>query len=270
MIKLTKISILALLFLFPFSVMGAGINSNTYLMLHFNGNDGDTSTTDSGLGANCPHTITLNGTAQLDNTSPKFGSTDLMLDGDSDSATSGDSADWDILGSNAETNVYTLEGHFWFGDHAGVEMLICHLEDDENYWALRHVDGAGLRFFLISNNAFVLDTGSGGEITETANYHYVAVVIIGNGTTKTVGLYVDVDNDGTAEQVAYTQDDSIDSFTGNLEIGYQSTQEYYFYGHADEVRLYEGNPHGANPDAGLSDSIVVPAAEYSEEKGQVI
>ncbi len=63
------------------------------LLLHLNGANGATSTVDS---SEHGHAITFVGTAQLDTAEKKFGTSSLLVDGDSDCLKIADSPLWDI------------------------------------------------------------------------------------------------------------------------------------------------------------------------------
>lgn len=76
----------------PVSASG-GIDENTILMLHFNGTNGQTTTTDSSQYA---RTVTRAGNAQLSTAQVKFGSASSLYDGTGDYWTVPDDPDWDF------------------------------------------------------------------------------------------------------------------------------------------------------------------------------
>lgn len=213
--------------------------SDTKLLLHCDGIDGSPTFTD----ATGNHTVTRYGTAQIDTAYKKWGTGSGLFDGNSDYLGIPNSSDWDI-----STN-FTVELQARHTDHAGTEEYILHYENATNNWVLYHVHGSGIRFFIYSNEAIIVDTGSGGEITDT-NWHHVAMCKVGNE----YGVY----KDGT--QVAHTSDASMDTFTGLLRIGVASAN--FFDGHMDEIRIVHANPFGAAPNAGLTDTITVPTGSY--------
>jgi len=121
-----------------------GSGANTKLLLHLNGTDGATTTTDSSLSA---HSFTFTGDAQLDTAVVKFGSAALLLDGTGDYISTGDSTDWDIL----NTTNFTID--FW-AKHANStpadsETYLAQFEDNSNRWRLDNNAGT-IQFIFTS------------------------------------------------------------------------------------------------------------------------
>jgi len=209
----------------------SGINSNTKLMLHFNGADEATSTTDA---SDSNHTINFNGTAQLDTAIKKWGTASLLLDGDSDYIDIDDSSDFDVA-ANA-TEEWVIEVQAAFTDHAGDEMIISHRADANNKWEFYHSHGVGTFFIVRLASDTKLAITSGGEITDT-NMHHLAAIKYNN----TVGVYVDGTQTGYAEFSGYG------TVTGSLYIGATETPAAYFQGNIDEVRIHQADYFSALP-----------------------
>lgn len=190
--------------------------------------------------------FTFNNDAEISTTN-KFGKNSLYFDGTGDSVTTPDHADWDALN---QSNV-TIDLWVKHTDHAGTEYYISQYEDINNYWAFRHVGGIGLQGLFISGGLSQI-TLSGGEISDT-NWHHVALIRAGS----IYGLYLD----GT--QVAYDSDATTDTFAGSLYIGISGGGTSAFDGYMDEIRIYYGNPYGATPVVGLSDTITIPTNEHA-------
>lgn len=220
------------------------------LLLHLDGTDGATSTTDS---SDSGHAITFVGTAQLDTTAKKWGTASLELDGDSDSITALDSADWDIVGSL--TDSWTID--FWVkhDDHVGSECYMAQRADGDNYWFIRHNHGDGLDF-VVNKTTYIAQTTRAGEITDT-NWHHIAVCKI----AAKIGIYKDGD------QVGYSALSDVTTLAAILQIGVQGTA-WYMDGHIDEVRITKGNPFGAVPQTDFSDTITTPTAAYADKYAQ--
>ena len=101
MIKKFFTSLTLALFL-SVQLLYAACDSNTVLMLHFDGADGSQTAIDSSISA---HTMTASDNAQLDTSQKKFGSASAYFDGTQDKFSSVDSADWDY-----GTGDFTIEG----------------------------------------------------------------------------------------------------------------------------------------------------------------
>jgi len=239
----------------------AGLDSNTKLLLHCNGTNGSQSFPDV---SDSEHTVTAEGTAQVDTSEKKFGTGSCFFDGNSDYLTIPDSSDWDVISSN--TKDYTIDLWVKHDDHDGYEHYITQRPESNVWWTLRHVGGSGLNFkaYDINGIKVVLDTGYGGEITDT-NWHHVAVVIKGETTTKSIGIYLD------GVQVVYTQDSDTLNLSAHLVIGANAVVggaiDSYFDGYMDEIRFQNSNYFNASPNSGKTDTITVPTNEYSKSTG---
>ncbi|MFC1808844.1 LamG-like jellyroll fold domain-containing protein [Candidatus Omnitrophota bacterium] len=172
----------------------------------------------------------------------------FLFNGSSDKIEFADSADWDVVGSDADN--WTIDLQVKHSDHAGNECYICQHEDANNYWTLQHVHATGLQF-IVQSGGGALITCSGGEITDI-NWHHVAMCKVADE----YGIYLD----GT--QVAYVQEagDS-DTFSGSLFIAAFSGSNW-FAGHMDEIRIQASNYFNAAPNATPDDTIEVPTAAY--------
>lgn len=223
-------------------------DSNTVLLLQFNGNEA--------IGSGTTHDVTVANTglvvAQEVNAAAFEQS--YQYDGSSDYCTVPDHADWDVAGSTSQD--YTLDMWVKHDDHAGTETYICQYEDSNNYWVLEHVHGTGLQFRVVSGGSTVV-TLSGGEITDT-NWTHIALckVTSGGGSTVEYGLY----KSGT--QTAYVSDTSTDTFAGTLRLGALAPSNY-FDGYLDEIRVQKSNWFNASPNATPDDTITVETTPYS-------
>jgi len=221
----------------------------TKLLLHFEGSDGTTSTEDD---SSYQNVISFQGTAQIDTAQYKWGSSSILFDGDSDYIRVADSSNWDICASTSED--WTVD--FWVkhADHSGTEFYIGHGYGGnfDNVWAIMHVDGSGIRFRVTDGGGEVINTGYGGEITDT-DWHHVALCKVGT----LYAIYVD------GSQVNYTDDSSTKSTSGYLNIG--SLGAFYLNGHMDEVRIIKSNIFGASPVVGLTDTITVPTSAHNTD-----
>lgn len=225
-----------------------GLDANTKLLLHCDGADESVIIPDSSI-TNPKGNATVVGTAQLDTAQKKWGTASLLLDGNSDRLTYADSADWDIVGSN--TDNWTIDFQAKFTDHVGAEYLMGQFEDGSNAWYFLHSHGNGL-LFAAEAGGVIINTGYGGEITDT-NWHHIALIKVADE----YAIYLD------GVQGNYTQDASTDTFASLLYIGSTSTGGW-FDGHMDEIRIQKSNYFNATPVVGLTDTITVPTGAYSE------
>ena len=216
-------------------------------MLHLNGADGATSTTDV---SNSAHAVTFNGTAQLDTAIKKFGSASLLLDGDSDSISMLDSTDWDIFATTTES--WTVD--MWiYPTGGGDQQIIGQFEDSSNEWGfIVRTGGVGLDLRVeVANSVVILVQASFSDISDT--WSHVCFV-------KIADKYASYLN-GT--QVAYTTDTTLKTYSSPLVMGRKHGFGDYYAGGIDEARVQNSNYFLAAPNVGLTDTITVPTSEYS-------
>ena len=232
----------------------ARLNSNCKLLLHLDGTDGSTTFTDSSASG---HSFTAVGTAQLDTADYKWGTASLLLDGDSDSIYSADSADWDIF---AQTN-FTVD--LWFKQTA--------IDVNRYFFTQSETNDDRWFFYIRSTNDFYLVVNSGGisiitclstgiTCTDTTSWHHVALIKVGTD----YGIYLD----GT--QIAYTSDADSDTYAASLYIGERSNGAMWFPGWMYEICISHDNYFGAVPNVGKTDTIVVPKRQYSNMRQRII
>jgi len=227
---------------------GMTFSSNVKLVLHFDGSDGATSTTDS---SQSEHILSNFGTVQLDTEFKKWGTTASLHDGDSDYWTIPDSTDWDCFAN--DTDDWTIHFQLRCADHVGNEALLYHWENNDNRWGFSHVHGSGLTLFMKSGGAEVINI-SGGEIDDT-NWHHISICKVGSD----IGIYKD------GIQVVYK--DFIgegDTFTGTFRIGARNG-DYHFYGSIDELVIVKSNIFSAAPNNTPDDTITEPTGAYAPD-----
>jgi hypothetical protein len=217
------------------------------VLLHFNGTDGATSTTDSGPNALTP--ITFNGTAQLDNAQVKFGSTSLLLDGNSDYLNIGDNADLKIN----TTDDFTIE--CWARFNAlGSNVIV-------NKGGINGVSWPNYTFGMNpSNQAYFFVYQNGGtnvNVTSSALstgqwYHLAGTWDAATGTCE---LYVDGVSQGTSTNGALVP---YSTNTNDFNIGHQpSGVGDYFDGWIDDLRVTFGVRR-------YTTNFTPPAAEFED------
>lgn len=224
-----------------------GIDENTKLMLHCNGIDGSDIFIDSSLN---PHTVTANGTAQLDTAERKWGTASGLFDGDSDYLTVPDSTDWDVFATTTES--WTID--FWvklntYDTHI---PFIMQRVDSSNLWQIRHSPTYGIELWLRSGGTTRIGNYAVTGRIQDNNWHHVCFAKVG----AYYGLYLD------GVQCLYINDSNIANFTSLLNIGNEGS--IYLDGHMDEIKIEKSNCFGASPNVGKTDTITVPLGEYGE------
>ena len=194
---------------------------------------------------NTGHALTLTDGAAITNAASKWGDGSLVVDGTNDVATVPDHADWDIL---TKTN-FTISLWAKFDTHAGDEILVQQYEGVGEKWTLGHQHGAGIAFSAAAGGSPILDTGFGGDITDT-DWHHIAACKVGDD----YGVYLD----GVIK--AHTNDSSTDTWAGDLYIGSDGAIADPFDGSINDLMITHTNHFTAAPDAGLTDTITVPTA----------
>lgn len=198
----------------------------TKLLLHGDGTDAATTFTESSGTANT-HTITANGTAQIDTAQSKFGGASVLLDGNSDYLTVPASTDFQF-----GTGDFTIE--FWVRHNTSNTDDVYY--EDANFTGtsddilLRRTAAGNVNFYL----GEVLEVDAAMSITNGVWYH---LAFVRNGTD------VKVFKDGT--QVGSTGTSSYDHNSGDvLHIGRRHTDGGggldYFDGWIDEFRISKG------------------------------
>ena len=217
---------------FRFTVAGGGdpYFSSVKLLLHLNGSNGATSTTDSSSSARA---MSFYGTAQLSTATYKFSSASLLLDGNSDYIDTPSSSDFEFPGD------FTLEAWVYFtGTASG------------SYKTIFGSGTYGLYHYVSSLVWYTASPGitTFGTITNDA-WHHVAISRSGNA----MKCFVDGVQSGSTLTTTATF-----TCTTTFKIGYDNIGNAYIAGNIDEVRVTKGvarytadftAPTGAFPDS---------------------
>ena len=178
------------------------------------------------------------------------------FDGTGDWLSIPDHADWDFIGSVADSRTMELWIKYASSPTGTAYALISHSESigPNDFWLI-NVSNAAINFFAQSASVTILAANDVIGIPDT-DWHHIAVIRI----LDEYGIYVD----GT--QTAYSQDTSTDTFAGKLGIGVREIDGWgAFPGNVDEIRMYVGNPFGAAPVVGLTDTITVPTSQHTSD-----
>lgn len=198
-------------------------DSNTKLLLHFDGVDGDVATTDHASGK----VITFAGNAQIDTAQYKYGGSSLLLDGVSDYLTAPDSADWNFADGD-----FTIDCYVRFADPVTTGQICGQWADADNRW-LFYYNGASniLRLYVEVANTAIIDIQNSWTPVHSTWYH-VALVRTGDDFKMFVN----------GVQIGTTQTDTSDmpDIASVLYIGSQNTTSTEWVGWLDELRIVKG------------------------------
>jgi len=221
-------------------------DANTKLLLHMESLDVSSTT--------APKIPTFVGTAQLDTAQKKFGSASLLLDGDFDYVTIPDSADWDF-----GTGDFTIDCWVRMNGIGAAQIIVEHYESSAHgdEWRVQlqasnkiqfySEVSAGMRADFVTDNAV---------ITATNTWYHVAIVR--SGSTPYIFI------NGTSVPITInTALGDISNITGNLNIGWRGSDDYYFNGWIDELRISKGI-------ARWTANFTPPTSEYGTWKGRAM
>jgi len=213
-------------------------DSNTSLLLHFDGTDGATTDTDR---SSYGHTFTWNGDAQIDTAQSKFGGSALLCDGTGDYLQAND--DSKKLAYQFASSTYTID--FWvrFASLTGQQYLIqfgtttdfnLHLYKDTSNRIVLYLRGV-----RVTSSAVSVDT-----------WHHVRLVRdspTGNNRLFLDGVY----------QGAYALDVNNVAKDGYPYIGIRNDGLYPLNGWIDELAIFNGTAKNSG-----TTTFTVPAGPY--------
>jgi len=234
----------------------AGLDYKADLVFHPDGNDGGTDVIESG---NTGHVATRVGDASFSEITKAFGTTSLLLGGSSDYLSIPNSSDFDIMASNAVSNVFTVEAWVYAHDISASRPIFQHYNSAASYswWLLEHTTaGLKLSFRLTGTTYINYDTNVKIDVNR---WEHVVLYVEGTGSTKDIGIYLN------GRQVGWVQHAQTGTVGGPLYIGYNGEATTEWDGHLDEARIYAGNPYSANPNSGKTDLITVPTAAHTSD-----
>jgi hypothetical protein len=197
------------------------------LLINFNGADAATTyTTETG------QTVTFVGTAQLDTAQKKFGSASLLLDGNSDSVTVPDSANWNLGSGN-----FTIGGWFRWATVQSSGLFDQYV--DNSHYFLFDCYGGNLRLAQ-DIGAGNIDWGIFSFTPSQDTWYHIELNRSGNS------LYCFVN--GT--QVGSTADvtgKSVADLAAPFRVGYTERDPFFMNGWIDSFYLVKGTAyHTAN------------------------
>ncbi|HLE87592.1 MAG TPA: LamG domain-containing protein [Candidatus Brocadiaceae bacterium] len=212
--------------------VSATLDSNTMLLLHFDGNFTDSSPT-------TPHTITGNGSIATDTGTKKFGTASCKFaTGGGQYLTIPDDVDFVL-----SDGTWAIDMWVYFSDVGTTQTLYYQQTDINNCMAVYLTGGAlgNIRMEIVAATVVVVEVYTAYEITINQWYH---IEVVENGDN----FYIFIDG----IQRAYTSDTSraVD-YTGLIYIGRNPNQTIYDLGVTsnawlDEFRVSNNARHTAN------------------------
>ena len=232
------------------------IDTDVNLLIQPNINDGyldyfDMSMTMDGTGNHV-----LNPALSIENSSTQvvFGDSSAHAWG-SRRITSPDSVSWDIFGGTTNS---TLSAYIfpidWSNTFSDFQPIFHHWFDVNNSWRFGFESaggGAGSTGkiqYLVRSGGADIDVATGATINPINNWIHVALCRVGLPVDR-VGLYVN------GVQDAYDLLSGAFATDGKLYIFGNNQNSTYLQGYVAEAFLTNNNFYGANPDAGLTDTI---------------
>ena len=222
----------------PFRYGTPDINYAAEALVLFEGVDGDTTyTTDDAVG----RTVTFLGTAAISELASQFGGTALLLDGNSDSVTIPDHADFELT----TTADFTLE--FWIRPNAAIVTAGKNVINKggvsgsvwPNYTVSVNTNDT-VSFGIFANGSQLINLAS-TDVLVIDTWHHVAVTW--DFASDTAELFVD----GVSQATGVSAGAIYSTNTGPLQIGHQaSSANDYFPGYIDGLRVTPGKRLYAN------------------------
>lgn len=214
-------------------------DTDTVLMLHFNGTDGSTTFTDSSTAA---HTMTARGSAQLDTAQTAFGSASGLFGGTGDYVDTPDSTDWSLGSGN-----FTVDFRSRYSDVVSSNnTIIAHTGVGATDLAW-DVYGATVNGTIWQPTA---KTATAASINVINTWYHFAFVRNGNNIT--------VYKDGVAGTSTDVTGSTVNNSAGLLYIGSFGTfspSTFDMRGWIDELRVVKGT-------AVWTANFTPPSAEY--------
>lgn len=200
--------------------------SPTKLLLNFDGNDGDTNTTDASPEG---HAITFSGGAEISTAQSKFGGSSAYFDGNGGSSVSLASGS-----TFAFSGDFTIEAWVRLSSSATFDVIVSATSGgDATAWILVQINQE--LYFLGSNGSSWVTVLNSGATLSTAQWHHVAVAREG----ANVRVFVDGVLEGTATSTqSYPSGNTV--YVGHYPVINGSTPTT-LDGYIDDLRIIKGH-----------------------------
>ena len=198
----------------------------------------------------------FNNNATISSAQKKFGVSALSLPSNDDYMYLSN-LNLDILASNTES--WTIQGFFYHnGGDTDARKLFClgDVTGNDTLYVQYDTNLTRTRMYMIVGGVHYLSIIN--SIPSPNTWNHLAVAVVGNGSTKNVGLYIN------GAQVAYKAVPNAGGTLGYLTLGTHRVGGSFDYssikGNIDGFRIENNNSLNASPNSG-GDTIVVPATE---------
>lgn len=200
--------------------------SNVVALLHFDGADGATSIVDN---SNNPLSFSAHGTASLNTSTKKFGSSSLFLDGSS-WISSSYSSKLDLPGD------FTIETFAYLTSGSGVQVIVSRQQDDGVSMAMQlRVNSGKAEFVMRSINDQTVYVLASPSTIPTSQWVHLAASRSGSD----VGLFVD-----GLEVASVTSSANLSNATHGILVGANDGNNPgssgWLNGYVDELRITKG------------------------------
>lgn len=235
---------------------GAGSDPNfssVKLLLHLDGADAATTSTDSSASA---HTLTFNSNAQLDTAQSKFGASSALFALTDDTITVPDHADWHFgLAENFTIELFVRWNNK--DSSAGNQILISQYNNvgNQRSWYLRLTGGNTLTFFGSGDGSTTGFSIAGSFTPVNDTWYYIVVERV--STTIRIAAGESGTPTTIVTDTAAVNDDELHNSTEALMIGAFNSSGIVqeFDGWMDEIRITKGV-------ARYNGTFVVPTAAF--------
>lgn len=200
--------------------------TNVKLLLHLDGSDAATTTTDSSSAA---HSMSFLGDAQIDTAQSKWGGSSLLLDGTGDYLTTPDSSDWQFLGD------FVVEAWVRFASTSGNQVIASHYDSSLNSrgWFWR-ATATTMDFARCESLSACTNVYSFSWTHTTGTWYHIAV----SRTGSTLRLLADGAELGNTSDSTGTNNSSSVLRIGAIFTGGVNTQ--FVNGWIDDMRITNG------------------------------
>lgn len=203
-----------------------GIDANTVLMLHFNGDDGSTNFIDSSF---INHSLTAYDNAQIDTAQSKFGGASGLFDGDSDYLYLADSDDW-----NFGSGDFTIDSWVRFNTIKNTTFL-SQYENASNRSYLQYYNTDSKLYIIFRSAGVYIGRYSCSWTPSTNTWYHLA--FIRNGSTALISINGVFQ---TLTEINAFNSGDVGNLSSALFIGQNGFPDEYLDGWFDEFRISKG------------------------------